>query len=140
MARGKLGVAFQRRTQSSNVVSRIYTADTLDRLARVAWRCEAVRYCVGCIHWRIYAHERGQVYSEHSADSDTPAHLACEKGHWTAELSDYDNQEDIQAVVEECMEKAEKCPDFEERLPAEPPPVVLPRDWLKTDAATEAKP
>lgn len=74
-----------------------------------------MRYCIGCIHWRCFSHEAGHVYSEMTADSDTPAKLTCSKGHWETELSEWQDEEVTRAEIERCMELADKCPDFSER-------------------------
>lgn len=74
-----------------------------------------MKYCIGCIHWYVTAHERGQVYSEYTADCDTPANLSCTKGHWLVGLDPWSTGEKLRGEIEACMEKAETCPDFTER-------------------------
>lgn len=74
-----------------------------------------MRYCIGCQHWTCHPGEAGRVYSTLTADSDTPAQLACKKGYWREELSEWHSDDINTERIYDAMCLADTCADFIER-------------------------
>jgi hypothetical protein len=71
-----------------------------------------MKYCIGCEHWSFQEASDPYRYSTLTYSNGTPASMSCQKGHWNyLEMKEGFTQSDF----EQAMEKAEKCPDFQER-------------------------
>ena len=74
-----------------------------------------MKYCIGCVHWSAFGHQGGRVYSELTADPDTPARLACRQGHWSHEFDNWGDGSDESEPIYQAMCLAETCADYVER-------------------------
>jgi hypothetical protein len=71
-----------------------------------------MRYCIGCIHLDITPRDAGCTGSTLTGVyGDEEAMVFCKKGHWREEMGERAGVE----TFRKCMEKAETCPDFNER-------------------------
>jgi hypothetical protein len=71
-----------------------------------------MKYCIGCKHWDFHSADAGYNYSTLTSSDGTPASMSCKKGHWKyLEIDENFAQSDF----EHAMEKADNCPDYDDR-------------------------
>jgi hypothetical protein len=71
-----------------------------------------MKYCIGCVHLDLTPRDPGRMGSTWTGVyGDEEAATFCKKDHWRVEMGTDATLEDFQRA----MEKAETCPDFEER-------------------------
>jgi hypothetical protein len=71
-----------------------------------------MRYCIGCQHLYYTEPDPGSVGSTWTGRyGEEDAALFCRRGHWR---HDFDRGASVE-TFERCMEKANTCPDYEER-------------------------
>lgn len=70
-----------------------------------------MKYCIGCVYLRFDAGSPGYDTECTSGIGAEAASIACNKGHWQEYLYDGDGL----FAFEEAMQRANTCPDYEER-------------------------